>query len=344
MGGDRGPSEVISGVVAASKELKNAFFILVGDEKEITGPALFGGLDVSRFSVVGTSDVVLMEDDPLTVIRHKPDSSMVKGLNMLASGEGDTIVSTGNTGALFTGATLIVRKIKGVLRPAIAGVLPLENPVLLLDSGANVTASAEYLAQFAVMGSIYMQKVLGVQSPRVGLLNNGSEPHKGTELQTEAYRLISSLPGICFSGNVEADRLCSDVCDVLVTDGFTGNILLKSYEGMGKFAIKSLRDIYEKDLLTKASALLIKKRLAGLKKRMDPGEYGGAPFLGLSKPVIKAHGASDANAVKNAIKQAVSYTLSGAVVSMAKEIRKFAPEQSVQKESGQPQNGGTVAK
>ncbi len=194
------------------------------------------------------------------------------------------------------------------------------------------------------MGSIYMQKVLGVQSPRVGLLNNGSEPHKGTELQTEAFLLISSLPGINFSGNVEADKLCSDVCDVVVTDGFTGNILLKSYEGMGRFAIKSIRDIYEKDLLTKTSALLIKKRFAGLKKRMDPGEYGGAPFLGLSKPVIKAHGASDANAVKNAIKQAVSYTLSGAVVSMAKEIRKFAPEQSVQKESGQPQNGGSVAK
>ena len=199
-------------------------------------------------------------------------------------------------------------------------------PVLLLDSGANVVVTDEYIEQFAIMGSIFMHKVYGLQAPRVGLLNNGAEECKGTELQLKSYRRLSELPGINFVGNVEADKLSKNACDVLVTDGFTGNILLKCVEGMGKMMLSTMKDIFYADAVSKISGLLIKGKIADVKKRFDPSEYGGAPLLGISKPVIKAHGSSNANAVKNAIRQAINYANTGVIMSIVREIKSFTPE------------------
>jgi len=322
MGGDNAPLEVVRGAYAASKEY-NASYILVGDKAKIEEIAREEEMDLSRFDIIDAPETIEMTDDPLSVIRKKKDSSMSRALTLLAEGGGDAVVSTGNTGALFTGATLIVRKIKGIKRPAIGSMLPMDPPVLLLDAGANIACTEDYLEQFAIMGSIYMSKLYGIKNPRVGLLNNGSEDCKGTELQLKTYARLKETPGINFVGNVEADKIPMNACDVLVTDGFTGNILLKSIEGIGKFALSTLKKMFLSDLLTKLSAVLVKKKLAEVKKCFDPNELGGAPILGISKPVIKAHGASNAKAVKNAIKQAMNYASSGAIVSIAREIKSF---------------------
>ncbi len=324
MGGDNAPRELVRGAYAASLE-NSASFILVGDSAEIQRIAREDGLDLSHFDIIDASETVFMDDDPLTVIKAKSNSSMAVSLRMLAAGEGDAVVSTGNTGALFTGATLIVRKIKGIRRPAIAGLLPMECPVLLLDSGANVSVTEEYLCQFAVMGSIYMQKNFGIRSPRVGLLNNGAESCKGTPLQQNTYKMLAAMPEINFVGNVEADKVPFNACDVLVCDGFTGNILLKSMEGMGRLVKKTLKKVFYANAVTKLSALGVKKNLGAELSRLDSSELGGAPILGISKPVIKAHGSSDAKAVKNAVKQAIFYASSGTIVNIAKEIKVYVP-------------------
>ena len=272
-----------------------------------------------------------MTDPPLAVMKAKKESSMNVALTMLAEGKGDALVSTGNTGALFTGATLIVRKIKGIKRAAIASILPMSPPVLLLDSGANISVTPAYLEQFAIMGSIYMHKIYGLSAPRVGLLNNGAEETKGTELQLETYKILSESPSLNFVGNIEANMVPKDACDVLVTDGFTGNILLKSIEGMGKMMLRTMKDIFYSDTLAKISGLLIKKKINDIKAVFDPNEHGGAPILGISKPVIKAHGSSNAKAVKNAIRQAIAYADSGVIYSIARETKLFMPETSSKK-------------
>lgn len=322
MGGDNAPREVVKGAYLASLEY-NASFLLVGDRAAIEQTAAEEGIDLRRFDIVNAESVIEMTDDPVSVVRAKSDSSMSVALRLLAEGKGDAVVSTGNTGALFTGATLIVRKVKGVRRAAIASILPMNPPVLLLDSGANVVVTDEYIEQFAIMGSIYMQKVCGLPAPRVGLLNNGSEECKGTELQLKSYKRLSELPSINFVGNVEADKLPKNACDVLVTDGFSGNILLKCVEGMGRLMLSTMKEIFYADTRAKLSGLLIKDKVAGVKKRFDASEYGGAPLLGISKPVIKAHGSSNANAVKNAIRQAINYANTGVIVNIAREIKSF---------------------
>lgn len=322
MGGDNAPLEVVRGAYAASLEY-NASFILVGDKAQIDAIAEAEKMDLRRFDIVDAPVTIEMNDDPLFVVRAKSDSSMSTALRLLADGKGDAVISTGNTGALFTGATLIVRKIKGIKRAAIATVLPMTPPVLLLDSGANVVVTEDYLEQFAVMGSIYMNKVYGLSAPRVGLLNNGAEECKGTELQLKAYARMKDSPSINFVGNVEANKVPKDACDVLVTDGFTGNVLLKSIEGMGKLMLTTMKELFYADKRTKISALFAKHKVADIKKRFDSTEHGGAPLLGISKPVIKAHGSSNAKAVKNAIRQAISYADSGVIVSIAKEIKLF---------------------
>ena len=238
---------------------------------------------------------------------------MSTGLRMLKEGKGDAFVSAGNTGALFAGATLIVRKIKGVNRPAIATVLPMTPPVLLLDSGANINVEPQYLVQFAIMGGEYMKKIYGVENPRIGLLNNGSEETKGTTLQLETYKALSATEGINFVGNVEANRIPRDACDVLVTDGFTGNILLKSIEGMGKLMKSTLEGLFRANAGSMLAYLFVKKNLRSVKKNFDSSEHGGAPLLGISKPVIKAHGSSNAKAFKNAIRQAAQYAKTGLI-------------------------------
>lgn len=250
------------------------------------------------------------------------------GLRLLAEDKGDAFVSTGNTGALFTGANLIVRKMKGARRPAIGAVLPMQPPVLLIDSGANISVTPEYYGQFAVMGSVYMQKMMGVESPRVGLLNNGAEAHKGTDTVREAYEVLSENPIINFIGNVEGNRVPEDVCDVLVCDGFSGNIHLKTMEGMGKLTLNALKGLFGRNLRTKLAYILVKPYLNDVKKKFDATEYGGAPILGISKPVIKAHGSSNAKAFKNAIGQAIrcaendlSADIETALASLATSVR-----------------------
>lgn len=324
MGGDKAPLEVVKGAYNASLEY-NANFILVGDKAEILRIADSEGMDIRRFDIVDAPVTISMTDPPLAVMKAKKDSSMNVALTMLAEGKGDALVSTGNTGALFTGATLIVRKIKGIKRAAIASILPMTPPVLLLDSGANISVTPTYLEQFAIMGSIYMHKLYGLSAPRIGLLNNGSEETKGTELQLEAYKLLSDSPSINFVGNVEANMVPKDACDVLVTDGFTGNILLKSVEGMGKLMLRTMKDVFYSDTLAKLSGLLIKKKINDIKAVFDPNEHGGAPILGISKPVIKAHGSSNAKAVKNAIRQAIAYADSGVIYNIARETKLFMP-------------------
>ena len=324
MGGDKAPAETVKGVVEAAQEF-NASYILVGDRAAIERIAAENGYDIRRFDIVDTGEhVITMEDNPLCVVRGKTNSSMSVGLKMLAEGQGDAFVSTGNTGALFTGATLIVRKVKGVLRAGIATVLPMQTPVLLLDTGANVTVTEENLEQFGVMGAAYMHKMYGIERPRVGLLNNGAEECKGTELQQAAYHRLQNNPDVNFVGNIEGSVLPFNTCDVLVADGFTGNILLKTVEGLGKMLLKRLKGILYSSPATKLAALTMKKQLSEMKTDYDPSEHGGAPILGISKPVIKAHGSSDAKAFKNAIRQAIAYANSGVIYEVAQAAQEFA--------------------
>ena len=308
MGGDKAPAELVKGAALAKSELgENVKYILVGDREQIEAVAAEGAIDLGGLEIVHASDVITMEDDPIVAARGKTDSSMSVALKLLKEGKGDAMVSTGNTGALFTGATLIVRKIKGVKRPAIATLLPLDPPVMLLDSGANVVATPEYLEQFALMGSTYMKHVMGIESPRVGLLNNGAEEHKGTELQIEAHKRLAANGELNFVGNVEGNRAVQGACDVLVTDGFMGNIFLKTLEGFGKVVLKTLKGVIYKNLKTKIAGAMIKNDLGDMKKAFSGGDLGGAPILGVAKPVIKAHGSSDAREFRNAIRQAVIF-------------------------------------
>ncbi len=310
MGGDNAPAETLKGAVWASQEL-DAEFVLVGDRNEIEALATQNNYDLSKMELIHAESVITMEDDPILPVRGKQDSSMSVALRMLAEGKGDAMVSTGNTGALFTGATLLVRKVKGVLRPGIGAILPLQNPVLLMDTGAHVTVTEENLEQFGVMGSAYMRKMYGIERPRVGLLNNGSESCKGTALQQAAYQRLSQNPDINFVGNVEGNTVAFDVCDVLVTDGFTGNIFLKGTEGLGKMLLGKLKSMFKEAPLGFVAYLTLKKQIKGLKKQFDSSEHGGAPILGVNKPVIKAHGSSNAKAFKNAIRQAINFASSG---------------------------------
>ena len=325
MSGDNAPEELIRGAVDAA----NAFRVdiaICGNAEIIDAVARERGLDLSRLEICHAPKVIDMEDSALSVMREKSDSSMALGLRMLAEGRGDAFVSAGNTGALVAGATLIVRKIKGVRRAAIGTVLPFTPPFLMLDAGANPEISADDAVQFAVMGSVYAEKMLGRPSPRVGLLNNGTEPTKGGEMRVEAYRRLSENENIDFIGNVEAREVPYSPCDVLVADGFSGNVVLKLCEGLGSYMFARLKETMMQDVITKASALVMKPKLKKLKTEFSASEYGGAPLLGISKPVIKAHGSSDAHAVKNAVKQAMNVVSSGVIPEMARYAAKKREE------------------
>lgn len=328
MGGDNAPRETTLGAFAAAREFDASVeYTLVGDENAIREIAAEQGVDLSRFEIVPTTEVITMEDDPVCVMRAKKESSMSTGLRMLAEGKGDAFVSTGNTGALFTGAMLIVRKIKGLQRAGIATILPLANPVLLLDTGANVEVTEQNLEQFARMGSAYMKTLYGLDNPRVGLLNNGSEECKGTPLYVAAHARLAACEDINFVGNVEGNTLMKDACDVLVCDGFTGNILVKTIEGMGKLLMGNLKGVFlNSGLKGKLSALMVKKDIGSMKKRFDANEIGGAPILGISKPVLKAHGSSNAKAFKNAIRQAIAYASSSTIADITAAMARPAEE------------------
>ena len=291
MSGDNAPLEILKGAEAAAKEFKEHTITLVGDENIISDIAVKNEIDLDGIEIIHAASVITMEDSPLSVVRDKRDSSMSVGFKTLAKGEVDAFVSAGNTGALITGATIIVKRILGINRAAIASILPLSTPVLLMDSGANLTVTSDNICQFAFMGAKYMEKIYGIDRPKIGQLNNGTEYNKGTTLQTESYQLLSDS-GLNFVGNVEAKEVPFGACDVLVTDGFTGNIFLKCIEGMGKFLMGTLKDVLTTNLVTKVSTLTMKDKIKDMKHRFDASEHGGAPILGICKPVIKAHGSS----------------------------------------------------
>ncbi len=338
MGGDKAPEETVKGVIWAARELDpSVSYLLVGNRADIERIAAEEHFDLDGMEIVHTETVITMEDDPMCVVRAKQDSSMSTGLKLLAEGRGDALVSTGNTGALFTGATLLVRKLKGIQRAGIGTLMPLESPMLLFDSGANVVVSPENLEQFAVVGSAYMKKVYDIERPRVGLLNNGSEDCKGTELQLAAHKLLSENPDINFIGNIEGGGMVFGACDILVTDGFTGNILLKNSEGVVKLMLKKLKTMFKGSLRGTLAYLLLKPDLKKLKAQIDPAEVGGAPILGISKPVFKAHGSSDARSFKNAIRQAVRYVQSDATAEMTAAVEAYAVRKRDAKEA-QKQN------
>lgn len=322
-GGDHAPLEIIKGCAAAVAEY-GVTVVLVGDEQQIKQVISDNGIVSNGFEFRNATQVITMEDDPLSVIRAKKDSSMSVALRMVHDGEADAAVSAGNSGALLVGATMIVKRIRGVSRAAMAPVIPSDKgPVMLIDAGANVECTPEYLAQFGVMGSIYMNSMFQIDHPRVGLLNNGSEECKGDDLHKSAFTALQKAP-VNFVGNVEGRGLALGECDVFVADGFSGNVALKTYEGVGKMMSNNLNALFRKNLLTKIGALMVMKGLKKLKTKMDYKEHGGAPLLGVKAPVIKAHGSSDARAFKNAIRQAVAFANSGATETIAQKLAEIS--------------------
>ena len=310
MSGDNAPLELIKGAIDASIQYGEHEIVIIGDENVISDTVVQNELELGKITIRHAPDVINMEDRALAVVREKRESSMSIGLKMLAAGEGDAFVSAGNTGALITGATLIVKRIMGINRAAIASILPLSKPVLLMDSGANLNVTSDNILQFAFMGAKYMEKIYNVERPKVGQLNNGTEYNKGNALQIESYQMLSES-GLNFVGNVESKEVPFGICDVLVCDGFTGNIFLKSIEGMGKFLMGTLKDVLRTNFVTMASTLTMKTKIKELKTQFDASEHGGAPILGISRPVIKAHGSSNAKAIKNAIRQAIFFVNTG---------------------------------
>ena len=319
MGGDNAPLEIIKGASEAQDEI-DADIVLVGDSEKISSCAAENGIDLTPFSIVHAKETITMEDDPIRVLKTKRGASMYVGLSMLSESQGDAFVSAGNTGALFTGATFIAGRIDGISRAAIGTVLPFNEPCLLLDSGANVSVSDVHLEEFAVMGSAYMRKMYGIKKPNVGLLNIGTEEKKGTQLQIAANKRLSECNSIRYMGNIEGNTLPFCACNVIVCDGFTGNIYLKAIEGMGKVILGSLKKVYKQNVLTKLSALAVKDGFTKLKQSFDPSEHGGAPILGISKPVIKAHGSSDARAIKNALIAALRYAESNVISDISDTV------------------------
>lgn len=318
-GGDNAPIEIIKGAVNAVKNL-GIEVVLVGKTEIMEKVFAKFSLSKENIEFVDAQEVVTMEDDPVAAVRSKKDSSLVVGAKLLADGMGDAFVSAGNTGAVLTAATLIVKRINGVKRPALAPVIPTSTGVsMLIDCGANVTCTPEFLVQFAQMGSIYMSEMFGIHNPRVGLLNNGVEECKGTQLQVDTYKLLKDSP-INFVGNVEAKEFMLGACDVLTCDGFTGNILLKSIEGTAKMIMKEVKGLFYKSILTKIGALTVKSGVSVLKKKMDVSEYGGVPLMGVSKPVIKAHGSSNDRAIESAIAQAIKYKKSGMIEKIEEKM------------------------
>lgn len=311
-GGDNAPLEIIKGCSLAVEQL-GAKIVLVGNKEIIIKTMSENNISDNDIEIVEANDVITMEDDPTAVVKTKKDSSMAVAFRLLKDGVCDAFVSAGNSGAVLVGATMIVKRIKGVKRAALASVFPSESgPLLLTDIGANVVCKPEYIKQFAVMGTEYMRFVHKIDNPKVALLNNGTEEHKGTELQQESYKLLKES-SLNFIGNIEGRELATGGCDVAVTDGFSGNIALKTYEGVGKMMANGIKGIFKKNIVTKIGALFVLKQLNDFKKKFDYKEYGGAPLLGISKPVIKAHGSSDAKAIKNAIRQAIIFHDSGMI-------------------------------
>lgn len=311
-GGDNAPLEVIKGCRMAVDEY-GVEILLVGRENGLKSEAQKAGVSLSGITILNADDVITMEDRPRDILKAKSGSSMAVGLKALADGTGDAFVSAGNTGALVMGTMFIVKSIDGIKRMALAPILPTDNGCyMLIDSGANLECRPDMLQQFGIMGSVYMNKILHVDAPRVGLVNVGTEDTKGTQLQHDAFALLKDS-SCNFIGNIECRDLPAGVCDVAVADGFTGNVILKLTEGVGLTFAGNLKKIFMRSFLTKLAALALKSGLSDFKKKLDYTEYGGAPLMGSSKPVIKAHGSSNAKAFKNAIRQAIAFVSEGVI-------------------------------
>ena len=306
-GGDNAPLEILKGAALASNEF-GCDITLTGDEAKIKSVIKENNLQFKGdLKIVHTEDVITMHDDPTSLLKAHKDSSMALAFKELSEERADAFVSAGSTGALVVGGTLIVKRIKGIKRPALGGMIPSpKGHYLLMDMGANAECRPEMLEQFGIMASAYLKGVEGIENPSIGLLNIGTEDTKGTELQKEAYKLLENAP-INFVGNIESREMPKGVCDAVITDGFTGNIALKLIEGTAITFFKLIKEALYKSIFNKLAALVIKKDLYALKGMMDSSEVGGAPLLGVRMPVIKAHGNSDAKAIKNAIRQAIAF-------------------------------------
>lgn len=324
-GGDNAPVDIIKGSADAIKEI-GVDITLTGDETTIKKVCEEQKIDANQFTIVHADSVISQNEAGTEIMKSKSDCSMAVGLRLLAAGEGDAFISAGNSGAVCVGATLIVKRIKGISRPGFAPVIPgVKGRFMLMDSGANLQCRPEMLRQFGIMGSIYMNKVLGVENPRVGLANVGTEEHKGTEIQQEAYALLQNAP-LNFIGNVEGRDIPNDACDVLVCDGFTGNLILKTYEGVAITLMKKIKGVFKKNIKNIFAALLVKGDMNELKKQFDYSEHGGAPILGVKKPVFKAHGNADAVTFKNAIKLTIQYVERNVIGEISDALAKIKTE------------------
>lgn len=321
-GGDNAPLEIIKGCALAVEDL-GIEVILTGDKNIIKKTAIENGISLNNIRVVHTDVVISPDDDASAVVKEKKNSSMGMGFQLLNSGEGDAFVSAGNSGALVMGSSLIIKRIKGVKRPAFAPVMPkAQGCFMLVDGGANNEVRPDMLQQFAIMGSIYMNKVMGIDDPRVGLANVGTEEHKGGSLQQEAFELLKATP-INFIGNIEGRDIPADGCDVLVTDGFNGNLILKTYEGVAMELMSKIKSVFMKNVKNKIAAAMIMSDLKKLAKEMDYNEYGGAAIMGVNKPVFKAHGSSKAKTIKSALRLTKQFVEGGVVEEISTNIAKL---------------------
>lgn len=322
MGGDNAPKCMVDGAVDALAKASDIEAVLVGNTEAIEAELSGKEYDKNRLKIVPAASVITNDEHPVEAIRGKKDSSLVVGLNMVRAGEADAFVSCGSTGALLVGGQTIVGRLKGVKRPPIASIIPTtEGVTLLADSGANVDARPEHLVSFARMGSIYMSDVLGVKNPRVGLLNIGAEEEKGNALTKETYQMLKALDDINFVGNIEARDIPFGKCDVLICDGFAGNIALKMYEGVATALLGEIKSALYSSTRGKIGGLLIKPSLKGVLKKFDASAYGGAPLLGLKGLVVKAHGSAKSKEVCNAILQCVSFTEAGIAQKIEKSLK-----------------------
>ena len=326
-GGDNAPLEVLRGC-AEAVETYGHEIVVTGDEQVLRSLAAANEISLDHIEIVHTTDVITMEDHPKSILREHKECSMAVGLRLLSEGAADAMVSAGSTGALLMGATFIVKRIKGVSRPALAPIMPSDKgPFMLVDSGANAECRPEMLIQFARMGSIYMTELFGNGKPAtVGLLNVGTEESKGDELRQTVYGMLRESD-LKFIGNVEARETPFGAADVVVADGFSGNVLLKTMEGTVDALMKNIKGLFMTNLATKLAALVIKPYLKGLKKRLDTSEHGGAPVLGVANPVIKAHGNSNAKAIKNAVRVAAEFAEAGVIEKIASALSEAPAEE-----------------
>jgi len=321
-GGDNAPLEIIKGSLDAKYEY-GVDITLVGNEEIIRKVSSENQLDINGVTIVHADSVISQNEAGTEVLKSKKDSSMAVGLKLLHDGKGDAFGSAGNSSAVCVGATLIVKRIKGIKRPGFAPVIPtLEGNMMLIDCGANVECKPQMLLQFGIMGSIYMERVMGIKNPRVGLANVGSEPHKGGELQLKTYELLEQSK-LNFIGNIEGRDVAVGGCEVCVSDGFTGNLILKTYEGVAGALMSKIKGVFNKNLKNKLAAAMVYSDFKEMKKSIDYNEFGGAPIIGCSKPVFKAHGSSNAKTFKSAIRLTKEYVENNVVEEISAALKEY---------------------